>query len=163
MFFRFCDYFLEAITQRCSVKKVLLKNSQHSQEIPVPEFLFNFIKKENLAQVFFCEFCEIITNNFFIEHPRCSAAFAVFQKNRIIRYLSLLEKLMVNQFKGLYQNIQSETCSNHTTQNPDNLNIVLSDTNPSKKPVKLENAITSNQIFQQKVWFNPNLGGLVLR
>ena len=40
--------FWEAVVQRCSVKKVL--------------------KKETLAQVFSCEFCEISKNNFFIEH-----------------------------------------------------------------------------------------------
>ena len=28
----------------------------------------NFIKKETLAQVFSCEFCEIFKNTFFIEH-----------------------------------------------------------------------------------------------
>ena len=28
----------------------------------------NFIKKETLAQVFYCEFCEISKNNFFTEH-----------------------------------------------------------------------------------------------
>ena len=28
----------------------------------------NFIKKETLAQVFFCEFCEISENTFFTEH-----------------------------------------------------------------------------------------------
>ena len=28
----------------------------------------NFIKKETLAQVFSCEFCEISKNNFFTEH-----------------------------------------------------------------------------------------------
>ena len=30
----------------------------------------NFIKKETLAQVFSCEFCEISKNTFFIEHLR---------------------------------------------------------------------------------------------
>ena len=30
----------------------------------------NFIKKEGLAQVFSCEFCEIFKNTFFIEHLR---------------------------------------------------------------------------------------------
>ena len=30
----------------------------------------NFIKKETLAQVFSCEFCEIFKNTFFIEHLR---------------------------------------------------------------------------------------------
>ena len=28
----------------------------------------NFIKKETLAQVFYCEFCENSKNNFFTEH-----------------------------------------------------------------------------------------------
>ena len=28
----------------------------------------NFIKKETLAQVFLCEFCEIFKNTFFTEH-----------------------------------------------------------------------------------------------
>ena len=28
----------------------------------------NFIKKESMAQVFSCEFCEISTNTFFTEH-----------------------------------------------------------------------------------------------
>ena len=40
--------FWEAVVQRCSVKKVL--------------------KKETLAQVFSCEFCEISKNTFFTEH-----------------------------------------------------------------------------------------------
>ena len=36
--------------------------------------LFFFIKKESLAQVFSCEFCEISTNTFFIEHLRTTAS-----------------------------------------------------------------------------------------
>ena len=34
----------------------------------------NFIKKETLAQVFSCEFCEISKNIFFIEHLRATAS-----------------------------------------------------------------------------------------
>ena len=34
----------------------------------------NFIKKENLAQVFSCEFCEISKNIFFKEHPWTNAS-----------------------------------------------------------------------------------------
>ena len=30
----------------------------------------NFIKKETLVQEFYCEFCEISKNTFFIEHLR---------------------------------------------------------------------------------------------
>ena len=64
--------FLEAVTPRCSVKKVFLKISQNSQEntcVSVPFSLklqaeaCNFIKKETLAQVFSCEFCEILKKN----------------------------------------------------------------------------------------------------
>ena len=64
--------FLEAVTPRCSVKKVFLKISQNSQEntcVSVPFSLklqaeaCNFIKKETLAQVFSCEFCEIFKKN----------------------------------------------------------------------------------------------------
>ena len=55
---------LEAVAQRCSVKKVL-KNFVMS--------LLKFTGKHlcqrlfvNLAQVFFCEFCEIFKNTFFL-------------------------------------------------------------------------------------------------
>ena len=35
----------------------------------------NFIKKETLAQVFSCEFCEIFKNTFFTEHLLCLLLF----------------------------------------------------------------------------------------
>ena len=40
------------------------------RKIPVPESLFNknLFKKEALAQVLSCEFCEISKNTFFREH-----------------------------------------------------------------------------------------------
>ena len=34
----------------------------------------NFIKKEALAQVLFCDFCEIAKNTFFTEHLRATAS-----------------------------------------------------------------------------------------
>ena len=37
----------------------------------------NFIKKETLAQVFSCEFCEISKNNFFTEHLQTTASFFI--------------------------------------------------------------------------------------
>ena len=46
----------EAVAQRCSVKKVLLKISPNSQETPVQNLFF---QKETLAQLFSYEFCEI--------------------------------------------------------------------------------------------------------
>ena len=53
--------FTEAVAQRCSIKKVFLEISQTSQSC-------NFIKKETLAQMFSCEFCEISKNTLFTEH-----------------------------------------------------------------------------------------------
>ena len=47
-------------------KKVFLKLSQNSQEAEA----CNFIKKETLAQVFSCDFCEISKNTFFTDHLR---------------------------------------------------------------------------------------------
>ena len=47
---------------------------------PVPEFLFseaeacNFIKKETLAQMFSCEFCEIAKNTFSYRTPPVAAS-----------------------------------------------------------------------------------------
>ena len=67
----------KAVAQRCSIKKVLLEISQNSQENTCARVSFliklhkglacNFIKKETLAQVFSCEFCQISKNTFFIE------------------------------------------------------------------------------------------------
>ena len=67
----------EAVAQRCSVKKVFLEITQNSQENTCARVSFviklqaetcNFIKKETLAQVFSCEFCEISKKTFFTEH-----------------------------------------------------------------------------------------------
>ena len=66
------------VIHRCSVEKVFLKISQNSQKNTCTWVSFNkvaglrpeacnFIKKETLAQVFSCEFCEIFKNPFFIE------------------------------------------------------------------------------------------------
>ena len=54
---------IEAATRGALCKKMFLKISQNSQENTCA-----FIKKETLAQVFSCEFCQISKNNFFTEH-----------------------------------------------------------------------------------------------
>ena len=41
----------------------------------------NFIKKETLAQVFSCEFCETLKNTFFMEHFRTTASVHYLLKN----------------------------------------------------------------------------------
>ena len=65
---------LEAVAQRCSVKKVFLEISQNSQENTCARFFFliscrpeacNFTKKETLARVNFAKF---LRTPFLIEH-----------------------------------------------------------------------------------------------
>ena len=46
---------------------------------------YNFIKKETLAQVFSCEFCEIFKNTFFTEHLQTTASLNAFN---ILNFLS---------------------------------------------------------------------------
>ena len=52
-------------------KKVFLEILQNSQENFITK---DFIKKETLAQVFSCEFCEISKNTFFHRTPLVSAS-----------------------------------------------------------------------------------------
>ena len=52
---------IEAVTQRCSAKKVLLEILQNSQENT---------EKETLPKVFSCEFCEISKNTSFHRTPQ---------------------------------------------------------------------------------------------
>ena len=56
-------YNKEAVAQRCSGKH--LCQSLFFNKVSEA---CNFIKKEKLAQVFSCEFCEISKNIFFTEH-----------------------------------------------------------------------------------------------
>ena len=72
----------EAVDQRCSVRKVFLEISQNSRKNTCARVSFliklsqacNFIKKETLAQVFFCEFCEISENTFSYKTPPVAAS-----------------------------------------------------------------------------------------
>ena len=85
----------EAVSKRCSFKKVFLEISLNSKEntgarvtfltklqVLDPSFFFNkvaglrpaILLKETLAQVFPCEFCEISKNIFLIEHLRTTAS-----------------------------------------------------------------------------------------
>ena len=67
----------EAVIQMLSVKKVFLKISQNAQNtcvrisfiIKLQASACNFIKKEVLAQVFSCKFCEIFKKTSFYKTP----------------------------------------------------------------------------------------------
>ena len=81
----------EAVVRRCCVKKVFLETSQNSQEDTCARVSFlikfqaessNFIKKETLAQVFSCEFCEISKNTFSHRTPLVIAS--VITKDRVL-------------------------------------------------------------------------------
>ena len=69
--------------QRHSIKKLSLEILQNSQESTCAGVYFllklqasacNSIKKQTLAQVFSCEFCEIFKNTFFTEHLQATAS-----------------------------------------------------------------------------------------
>ena len=72
--------------RRCFVKNLFLEISQNSQEniCARDSFLIklqaNFVKKESLAQIFFCGFCEISKNTFFTEHLRATASLWRYEK-----------------------------------------------------------------------------------
>ena len=80
MMYDFCTFLIrESQKQPPEVlyKKGVLNNFTKFTGKLVPESLFlvcNFIKKETLAQVFSCEFCEIVKNTCFEEHLRKAAS-----------------------------------------------------------------------------------------
>ena len=67
------QFYPEAVAQTCSVKRCCA---------------CNFIKKETLAQVFFCEFCEISKNTFFTEHVWATA----FYNSSIVHKKDFIKK-----------------------------------------------------------------------
>ena len=64
----------EAVVRWCSAKKVFLKISQNCEIQFCRSEACNFIKKESLAQIFSCEFCEISKNTFFYRTPPVAAS-----------------------------------------------------------------------------------------
>ena len=67
--------------RRCSVKKVVFRNFAKFTGKHLCQSIFfnkveawNFIKKETLAQMFSCEFCEISKNTFFHRTPLVAAS-----------------------------------------------------------------------------------------
>ena len=92
--------FPETAVQKCSSKKVFLEISQNSQGntcskvsylIKLQAWAYNFVKKETLAQVFACEFCEISHNTFSYRAPfdDCFRIFLRKRKNSLLedRYI----------------------------------------------------------------------------
>ena len=79
----------EAVTRRCSVVGALENFAKFTGKHLCQSLFFNkvagaacnFIKKETLAQMFSCEFCEIFKNTFFKRTPLV-AAFNSFILNK---------------------------------------------------------------------------------
>ena len=63
--------------RRCSVRKTVLRN--FAKFTGKQAEVCNFIKKETLAQLFSCEFCESSRNIFFTKHL-CATASELFVK-----------------------------------------------------------------------------------
>ena len=61
---------LRCSVESCSLKCYKIHRKTHAPEPPA----YNFIKKETLAQVFSCEFCEISKNTFPTEHLWATAS-----------------------------------------------------------------------------------------
>ena len=94
----------EAVFRRCSVKKVFLEISQNAQENTCARVSFliklqagacNFIKKEILAQVFSCEFCEISKNTFFYRTPLAAAFGGKAYSNKLSSISSMNSLLLL--------------------------------------------------------------------
>ena len=104
----------EVVVQRCSVKKVFLTISQNVHEKTCARVSFliklqalgcSFIKKETLAQVFSCEFCEIFKNNFF-QRTRTVAASVLFRFDSHIVEITSYElclKFLISAFVSVRQ------------------------------------------------------------
>ena len=84
---------LEAVPQRCSVKKVFLEISQKSQEnicarvsffIKLQALGLQLYKKETLAQVFSYEFCKIFTE--FLYKTPLDDCFCVIKSHQLSKY-----------------------------------------------------------------------------
>ena len=90
-------FILRSSDRRCSVKIGVLRNftkftGKHLyQSLCFNKFVeaYNFIKKETLAQVFSCEFCEISKNTFFTEHLWTTAS--IYSPESLVNLLSLFK------------------------------------------------------------------------
>ena len=107
---------------------MFLEISQNSQEntcvrasflIKFPQAC-NFIKKEDLTQMLYCEFCEISKNTFFHKSPLVTASesnrYSFFYRKSFTK-LSVLSEAVVQRcsvkkvFLNILQNLRENTCA----------------------------------------------------
>ena len=80
--------------RRCSVRKGVLRKFTGKylcQRLFFNKGACNFIKKDTLAQVFFCEFCEISKNTFFTEYLRATASNVIYRFRTMFVLMEFLD------------------------------------------------------------------------
>ena len=98
---------IEAVAQRCSVKKVLLEISQNSQENTCGRV--SFLIKLTLAQVFSCEFCEISKNTFFHRPSLVAASVKPIEKKSVDAFRASLSKELQMTMVVMIENVLKST------------------------------------------------------
>ena len=99
----------------CSVKKVFLQILQNSRENTCARVACNFIKKEALAQVFSCEFCEISKNTFFHRKSLMVASTPLTLKNiELCNPLTIVAKYSISNIY-LYSSIDISEYTGYAT------------------------------------------------
>ena len=104
--------------RRCSLRKDVLRNFAKF----TGKHLFQrlFFKKESLAQVFSCEFCEISKNTFFTEHLQATAsnlgrkfksAKLIFQKFGVLLLVTFVNFKKTYKKDNQSSNIVGKHCS----------------------------------------------------
>ena len=86
-------------------KRVTKFTGKHLSQSLFFNLVCNFIKKESLAQVLSCKFCEISKNTFFTEHLWTTASF-IFMTNQII--LGVVQRNYIYPFNHDYLKIIRE-------------------------------------------------------
>ena len=116
-----CLYEKRSSHRRCSVRKGVLKNfTKVYGKLPVPESqACNFIKKEALAYLFSCEFCEISKNTFFTKHFWTTASKFVtemlifrtscsqlFFKIDVLKNFAILELFLIVKLQTFFEHLR---------------------------------------------------------
>ena len=114
LFLFFISVLLEAVAQRCSVKKVFLEISQNSQENTCARvsFLINC-----RPEVFSCEFCEISKNTFsYTKQNKSQLKYYEMVLYRIKNLLPIKDILKILSSSGIndYIKILQRQCSRKT-------------------------------------------------
>ena len=104
--------------QRCFIEIGVLKNfTKFTGKYLRQSFFFNnFIKKETLAHVFSCEFCEIFKNTFFTEYLRTTAS-RMAATNYCLNYIKSRTSEGLRKISDPKRNSRKRNCKVHEMEN----------------------------------------------